>query len=343
MEPERHESPDRRGRTRRRRRGSGEPSRGLYLLPHLITTANVSFGFFAIVQCFAGRYETAALGIILAGVCDAIDGRVARLAQSTSRFGQEYDSIADTVSFGVAPAILAFSAGNLEVLGRPGWLMACLFTVCAALRLARFNVSPGRFRARFEGLPSPAAAGMVAWMLVELAKTGKASTIGMASGVVAALVAITPAAGFMGSMAAQYGWVARRHVNRVLTFVLDGKARLPANLPSPGPETPIDDPAFRVDLSKAERGATLYSSTCMACHGSGAVAAGYAPDLRASAVLLSEDVFKQIVHDGLLLEQGMPTYAELTDVQLEELRHFIRARAREAVRPQGKSRDHSQH
>lgn len=150
-------------------------------------------------------------------------------------------------------------------------------------------------------------------------------------------------AGFMGSMAAQYGWVARRHVNRVLTFVLDGKARLPANLPSPGPETPIDDPAFRVDLSKAERGATLYSSTCMACHGSGAVAAGYAPDLRASAVLLSEDVFKQIVHDGLLLEQGMPTYAELTDVQLEELRHFIRARAREAVRPQGKSRDHSQH
>ena len=175
MEPERHESPDRRGRTRRRRRGSGGPSRGLYLLPHLITTANVSFGFFAIVQCFAGRYETAALGIILAGVCDAIDGRVARLAQSTSRFGQEYDSIADTVSFGVAPAILAFSAGNLEVLGRPGWLMACLFTVCAALRLARFNVSPGRFRARFEGLPSPAAAGMVAstqWFMTFLRENG---------------------------------------------------------------------------------------------------------------------------------------------------------------------------
>ena len=144
-------------------------------------------------------------------------------------------------------------------------------------------------------------------------------------------------AGFMGSMAAQYGWVARRHVNRVLTFVLDGKARLPKDLPAPGPETPIDDPAFSVDRLKAERGATLYSSTCMACHGSGVVAAGYAPDLRASPVPLSQDLFKQIVHDGLLLEQGMPTYAELTDGQLEELRHFIRARARETRAPQGKS------
>ncbi|NRA08200.1 MAG: CDP-diacylglycerol--serine O-phosphatidyltransferase [Myxococcales bacterium] len=160
---------------RRRARGSRLPSRGLYLLPHLITTANLAFGFYAIVQCFAGRYEMAALGIILAGVCDAIDGRVARLAHATSRFGTEYDSIADTVSFGVAPAILAFSAGNLEVLGRPGWVMACLFTVCAALRLARFNVSPGRYRARFEGMPSPAAAGVVAstqWFVTFLRENG---------------------------------------------------------------------------------------------------------------------------------------------------------------------------
>ncbi len=84
----------------------------------------------------------------------------------------------------------------------------------------------------------------------------------------------------------------------------------------------------------------LYSSTCMACHGSGVVAAGYAPDLRASSVPLSEELFKQIVHNGLLLEQGMPTYGELTDAQLDELRHFIRARARASIRPQGTSRDH---
>ncbi len=152
------EVPKRRFRGQRRARGS---RRGLYLLPHLITTAGLFFGFWAIVQA-PTRPHLAAVGIILAMVCDALDGRVARLAKSTSRFGLEYDSIADTVSFAVAPSILAFSAGNLQVLGRPGWIMAFLFTVCAALRLARFNLSPGRYRGRFEGLPSPAAAGVVA-------------------------------------------------------------------------------------------------------------------------------------------------------------------------------------
>jgi CDP-diacylglycerol--serine O-phosphatidyltransferase len=146
---------------RRRRRREGGP-RGLYLLPHLITTAGIFFGFLAIVSAFGGRFDRAALGIILAMVCDALDGRVARLARSTSRFGEEYDSIADAISFGVAPALLAFSAGNLHVLGRTGWVMAFLFVVCAALRLARFNVSPSRYRGRFEGMPSPAAAGVVA-------------------------------------------------------------------------------------------------------------------------------------------------------------------------------------
>jgi len=155
------EARDRRLRPRRRRRRRGPP-RGLYLLPHLITTTGLFFGFYAIVQAFAGRPDLSAGSIILAMICDAIDGRVARLAKSTSRFGVEYDSIADTVSFGVAPAMLAFSAGNLQLLGRTGWVMAFLYTACAALRLARFNLSPGRYRGRFEGLPSPAAAGMVA-------------------------------------------------------------------------------------------------------------------------------------------------------------------------------------
>ena len=147
---------------RRRRRGRERRRRGLYLLPHLLTTANLFFGFYAIVHAFTGKPDLAALGIILAGVCDALDGRVARLARATSRFGVEYDSIADTVSFGVAPAMLAFSAGHLQVLGRPGWVMAFLFTACAALRLARFNVASGRYKGRFEGMPSPAAAGVVA-------------------------------------------------------------------------------------------------------------------------------------------------------------------------------------
>jgi CDP-diacylglycerol--serine O-phosphatidyltransferase len=161
-----------RRRPRRRRR---RPS-GLFLLPHLITTANLAFGFFAIVQSFAGRHDLAALGIVLASIADAIDGRVARLAGASSRFGLEYDSIADTVSFGVAPAMLAFAAGNLQVLGKPGWVMAFTFTVCAALRLARFNVSPGRYKGRFEGMPSPAAALTIAttqWFVSFLRDEGR--------------------------------------------------------------------------------------------------------------------------------------------------------------------------
>ena len=168
---------ERRRRRRRRRRDPGAPPRGLYLLPHMITTANLAFGFYAIVQAFAGRHDLSALGIILAGVCDAIDGRVARMAKTSSRFGVEYDSIADTVSFGVAPAMLAFAAGNLQVLGRPGWVMAFVFTACAALRLARFNVTPDRYRGRFEGMPSPAGAGMVAstqWFVTFLRENGQA-------------------------------------------------------------------------------------------------------------------------------------------------------------------------
>jgi len=149
-------------RKRRPRSESGEPPRGLFLLPHLLTTGNLFFGFYAIVQAFNDKPDLAALGIVLAAICDAFDGRLARLTRSTSRFGLEYDSIADTVSFGVAPAMLAFSAGGLQVLGRTGWVMAFLFTACAALRLARFNVAPSRYRGRFEGLPSPAGAGMVA-------------------------------------------------------------------------------------------------------------------------------------------------------------------------------------
>ena len=143
---------------RRRRR---RPRRGLYLLPQLCTSANLFFGFFAIVEAQAGRYGRAAFGIILALVFDIFDGRLARLSRSTSDFGREYDSLADLVSFGVAPAIFAFEAGNLEVLGRAGWVMAFLYTVCAALRLARFNISHSPYAGRFEGLPSPAAAAAV--------------------------------------------------------------------------------------------------------------------------------------------------------------------------------------
>ena len=127
----------------------------------------------------AGRHDLAALGIVLAAVADGIDGRVARLAGVSSRFGMEYDSIADTVAFGLAPAMLAFHAGAFSELGWTGWVMAFMFTACAALRLARFNVSPGRYRGRFEGLASPPAAGMV---LATVMFTGTLRESGMSLG-----------------------------------------------------------------------------------------------------------------------------------------------------------------
>jgi len=149
-------------RRRRRRRGRAERRRDwTQLLPHLFTTGNLAAGFFAIAECLEGRFERASLALVVSGVCDNLDGRLARLTRATSRFGTEYDSIVDAVSFGVAPAVIAFTAGGLHDLGWTGWVLAFIYTACACLRLARFNVSPGGFRGRFEGLPSPAAAGMV--------------------------------------------------------------------------------------------------------------------------------------------------------------------------------------
>ena len=151
----------RRRRRRRRKRSGGESFRGMALLPHLFTTGNLAAGFYSIVRAAQGDVDQAALAIFVAGICDALDGRIARLTGATSRFGFEYDSIADTVSFGVAPAMVAWSAGSLHELGWTGWVLAFVYTACAALRLARFNVTPARYEGHFEGLPSPAGAGMI--------------------------------------------------------------------------------------------------------------------------------------------------------------------------------------
>jgi CDP-diacylglycerol--serine O-phosphatidyltransferase len=149
-------------RRRRRRRTRAERRRGFVsILPSLLTTGNLAAGFWSITLSMHGELERAALAIVIGGGFDLLDGRVARMANATSRFGAQYDSIADTVAFGVAPAMLAYSAASLPKLGWTGWVVACLYTICAGLRLARFNVSPGRFPGRFDGLSSPAAAGMM--------------------------------------------------------------------------------------------------------------------------------------------------------------------------------------
>lgn len=138
------------------------PRRGVYLLPTFFTTANVLCGFFCVLEAQRGHFARAAVLIVVAGLLDALDGRIARLTGSTSEFGVQFDSLADFVSFGVAPALLSYYWGLTPFL-RTGWLIAFLFVVCAATRLARFNVQSAVVDRRwFVGLPSPAAAGTVA-------------------------------------------------------------------------------------------------------------------------------------------------------------------------------------
>lgn len=134
----------------------------IYILPNLVTTCNLFAGFFAIIQSLRGNFLWAAYAIVIAAIFDQLDGRLARLTRSTSKFGAEYDSICDVVSFGVAPALLLFQWA-LQPFGRVGWVACFLFVACGALRLARFNVQVGVVeKSYFQGLPIPMAAGIVA-------------------------------------------------------------------------------------------------------------------------------------------------------------------------------------
>lgn len=136
--------------------------KGVYILPNLFTTGNLFCGFWAIISVFQEKFYFAAVAILLASIFDVLDGKVARLSGATSKFGVQYDSLADLISFGVAPALLAFSWA-LRPYGRFGWLAAFLFVVCGALRLARFNVISASGETKyFKGLPIPAAATMIA-------------------------------------------------------------------------------------------------------------------------------------------------------------------------------------
>ena len=139
-----------------------KPRRGIYLLPNAFTTAALFCGFYAIVMGMDGHFEKATMAIFIAMVLDGLDGRVARLTNTQSEFGAQYDSLSDMVSFGAAPALVAYEWG-LRVLGQWGWLAAFIYCACAALRLARFNTNIAVVDKRyFQGIPSPAAAGLVA-------------------------------------------------------------------------------------------------------------------------------------------------------------------------------------
>ncbi|NOX75829.1 MAG: CDP-diacylglycerol--serine O-phosphatidyltransferase [Gammaproteobacteria bacterium] len=141
------------------------PRRGIYLLPNLFTTGCLFAGFYAIVAAMGGRFESAAIAIFIAMIMDGLDGRVARLTNTQSAFGAEYDSLADMVSFGLAPALVVY-VWALSDLGKLGWLGAFVYTAGTALRLARFNTQVGSADKRyFQGLASPAAAAVVAGLV----------------------------------------------------------------------------------------------------------------------------------------------------------------------------------
>ncbi len=134
--------------------------RGIYILPNLCTSLNIFFGFYSVIASIDGKFMVAAISILIAGVFDMLDGRIARAANATSKFGVEYDSLADLISFGLAPGLMMY-LWALRPLGRIGWLAAFLFMTCGALRLARFNTQLGTVSStHFVGLPIPLGAGM---------------------------------------------------------------------------------------------------------------------------------------------------------------------------------------
>ena len=143
-----------------------KPRKGIHILPSLFTTGNVFCGFYAFVAVLNEDFYHAAWAIVVGMIFDGLDGRIARLTKTTSAFGMQYDSLADIITFGMAPAFLAY-AWVLKPFGRLGWMAAFLFLLCTALRLARFNVTkPDTHGSHFIGLPSPAAAVVVASIVI---------------------------------------------------------------------------------------------------------------------------------------------------------------------------------
>lgn len=162
--------------------------RGIYLLPNLITTGALFSGFYAIIAAMNGALAGAAIAIVIAGFLDALDGRIARLTNTQSEFGVQYDSLSDLVAFGVAPAVLMFS-WVLSDLAKVGWTIAFLYMACAALRLARFNTQPDN--KVFTGLASPAAAGTIATSVWVWVDNFEASAAGIEMAIPMAVVTVT--------------------------------------------------------------------------------------------------------------------------------------------------------
>ena len=145
--------------------------KGIYLLPNLLTTASLFSGFFSIISAINGNFIASGMALFAAQMLDGLDGRVARLTNSQSLFGAQYDSLCDVISFGLAPAIIVFLWG-LDSMGQAGWVFSFLYVAAAALRLARFNTYIGSEDTYFKGLPSPVASGMVVYFVWAMSSYG---------------------------------------------------------------------------------------------------------------------------------------------------------------------------
>lgn len=195
--------------------------RGIYILPNLFTTGALFAGFYAIVQAINGRFEYSSVAIFVAMVLDGLDGRVARLTNTQSEFGAEYDSLSDMVSFGVAPSLVIYEWAMRD-LGKLGWIAAFVYCVGAALRLARFNTNIDVVDKRyFQGLPSPAAAALVAgfvWVMIDNKLSATDSLIGLNLRYVSCAVTI-----FAGvSMVSNVFFYSGKHINlrRAVPFAM---------------------------------------------------------------------------------------------------------------------------
>lgn len=180
--------------------GKKKPAKSIYLLPNLFTTAALFAGFYAVIAAINNRFEHAAIAVLVAMVLDGLDGRIARMTNTSSDFGAEYDSMSDMVSFGVAPALIMYewSLHNIarQGFGQVGWVVAFLFAACAALRLARFNVQIGSVDKKFfVGLASPAAAAVLVctvWVFHDSGVTGsQVSSLALVVTIICALLMVS--------------------------------------------------------------------------------------------------------------------------------------------------------
>ena len=218
--------PRRHGGKRSRRRPWHElrerRRKSAFLLPSLLTTGNLFLGFLSLLFTAQGRFTDAAIAIFVAMVMDLLDGRVARLMKATSQFGVEYDSLADVISFGVAPAFLLYSFA-LRDLGRPAWFAAFLFVICGALRLARFNVITGSTDKRyFIGLPIPAGAAVACSLVILLQGEELARWMRVGAAVVTYLVSLLMVSTFRYWSFKEFDWAKRPPVQTLLIVVLAG-------------------------------------------------------------------------------------------------------------------------